>query len=219
MTAITLNLLAEEQQAQEERAHDPIKLFIAIGLGVLVVLVAWGGALSIILPQKRAELRGFEARLKKIDTAHEQEAAFQTDRAIAEEIMALNHSRVLMAPQLAMVKDLIPPTVQLSQLSFSQVGEMRVDTGGAKAVAQAPRPKLFEHLVLQLEGMACSSRPELEVDLFLRTLRNDARFSAVIEDIQLRSISRVSVGTDKNSRTSPAANFVIECRYKEEKPK
>ena len=46
MTAITLNLLAEEQLAQEARARDPVKLFIAVGLGVLTMVVALGGMLS-----------------------------------------------------------------------------------------------------------------------------------------------------------------------------
>src|SRR6266436_6515390 len=66
MTAITLNLLAEEQQAQVERARDPIKLFIAVGLATLTAVVAWGGALSEILTQRQAELRGIEARWNKM---------------------------------------------------------------------------------------------------------------------------------------------------------
>ena len=42
MMTITLNLLAEEQLAQEARARDPVKLFIAVGLGILTLAVALG---------------------------------------------------------------------------------------------------------------------------------------------------------------------------------
>jgi hypothetical protein len=86
------------------------------------------------------------------------------------------------------------------------------ETGDGKRVA---RPKSIERVVLRLEGVASSSRPELEVDQFLQTLRNDARFSAVVEDIQLRSISRAFNDMGKTGQALPTANFTIECRYKE----
>jgi hypothetical protein len=70
--------------------------------------------------------------------------------------------------------------------------------------------------VLRLEGVASSSRPELEVDQFITTLRADRRFSAAVEDIQLRSISRVSRDSDKTGGASSAAKFVIECWYKDD---
>ena len=43
-----------------------------------------------------------------------------------------------------------------------------------------------------MEGVASSSRPEMEVDQFLKALRSNARFSALVEDIQLRSIVRAA---------------------------
>ena len=54
MTAITLNLLAEEQLAQVARARDPLKILVAVGLGVLSLLVACGSTLSVIRGQKLA---------------------------------------------------------------------------------------------------------------------------------------------------------------------
>jgi len=215
MTAITLNLLAEEQQVQEERARDPFKIFIAIGLTLLTVAVAWGSILSVMQGQKRAELQRLETQWEKMNHASEQESEYQRTRALAEEIVSLNHSRLLMAPQLAMVKDLIPPTVQLSQLSFAvetaTIGSVPEDDAGSKRA----RPKQIERLLLRMEGTARSDRPELELDQFLRVLRRDARFSAVVDDIQLRAISRDPSNADKTGRGPAAVTFVIECRYKE----
>jgi len=216
-TAITLNLLAEEQLAQEARARDPVKLFTAVGLGVLTVAVAWGGILSAVLMQKQTELQGLEAQWKKVNDVGAGESEFQRTSAAADEIITLNHSRVLMAPQLAMVKDLIPPSVQLSQLGFAlsmETTESGTGGGGEEGTESKhpSRPKRVERLVMRMEGVASSSRPELEVDQFLKALRSDARFSALVEDIQLRSISRMS--SDKAGQTITGASFVIECWYK-----
>ncbi|HUI08164.1 MAG TPA: hypothetical protein VL486_14280 [Verrucomicrobiae bacterium] len=219
MTAITLNLLAEEQQVQEERARDPFKIFIAIGLTLLATAVACGSTLSVMQGQKRAELQKLETQWEKMNQASEQEGEFQRTRALAEEIVALNHSRMLLAPQLAMVKDLIPPTVQLSHLNFA------VETANISSAAEngegtkRARPKQIERLVLLMDGTARSERPELELDRFLRVLRTDARFSAVVDDIQLRSISRDSGNSDKMNRGPASVAFVIECRYKEREGK
>jgi hypothetical protein len=218
MTAIILNLLAEEQQAQTARARDPLKIFIAVGLAVLSVAVACGSALSVISGQKAVELQGIETRWKKLNGNGGQEDEFQKIRALAEEIVAVNNSRAVVAPELALVKDLIPPTVRLSQISFSlAVTIPKVENSGDGGISgkRVARLAPIERLALRLEGIAISSRPELEVDKFLQTLRDNARFGAVIDDIQLRSESRTSVDIEKTGRAVPGANFVIECRYKE----
>jgi hypothetical protein len=216
MTAITLNLLAEEQQAQVARARDPLKILVAVGLGVLSLLVACGSTLSVIRGQKSTELQSLEVRWKQMSVS-DKEAAFQKTRSLADEIVALNHSRILMAPQLALVKDLIPTTVQLTHLNLTLAVETITTEshGDENNAKRAAHPKSIERLVLRLDGEASSSRPELEVDQFLQTLRNDARFSEVVEDIQLRSISRGFRDTDKPGQSMPTASFTIECQYKE----
>ncbi|HTS19414.1 MAG TPA: hypothetical protein VMP11_17690 [Verrucomicrobiae bacterium] len=216
MTAITLNLLAEEQLAQEARARDPVKLFIAIGLGVLTAIVAWGGVLSAILMQKRSELGGLQAKWDKInDSAAESD--FQRLNAYAEEILAANHSRVLIAPQLALVKDVVLPTVQLTQIDFA----LSIDdnaSGNSGDDDSGRHPKKVQRLVLRLNGKAFGAEPELEVDRFLKALHSDPRFGPLVEDIELRAIGRVT-DADKAGVKREAANFSIECWFKEKKTK
>ena len=218
MIAITLNLLAEEQQAQVERARDPIKLFIAVGLAVLTVVVACGGTLSAMLAQRRVELQGLEARWKKMNDVGQGEGDYQKESALAAEIVAVNRSRVVVAPQLAMVKDIIPSSVQLTHINFALAAQTTGgDSGGEEGTESKhpARPKQTKHLVLQLQGLAASARPELEVDQFLKSLRSDTRFGALVEDIQLRSIARTTSDADKAGGAVPAVNFTIECWYKE----
>jgi hypothetical protein len=215
MTAITLNLLAEEQQAQEARARDPVKVSVAIGVCVLALVVALGGMFAAWASQKQTEMQGLRERWQKLDAADAGAGEFQQIQSLANEILALNRSRVLTAPQLALVKDVVPATVQLSRIDFMMVTEeVRQTTGEETAGAKRQRPKSVERLVLRLEGKAVSNRPELEVDRFLQTLRGDTQFAAVVEDIELRSISRTASETDAASGALPAAGFVVECQYK-----
>ena len=218
MIAITLNLLAEEQQAQVERARDPIKLFIAVGLAVLTVVVACGGTLSAMLAQRRVELQGLEARWKKMNDVGQGEGDYQKESALAAELTAVNHARIVVAPQLAMVKDIIPSSVQLTHINFALAAQTTGgDSGGEEGTESKhpARPKQTKHLVLQLQGLAASARPELEVDQFLKSLRSDTRFGALVEDIQLRSIARTTSDADKAGGAVPAVNFTVECWYKE----
>ena len=216
MTVITLNLLAEEQLAQEARARDPVKLFTAIGLAILTAAVAWGGTLSALLLQRRSELQGLQSKWDKMNDVGAEEGAFQKASAFAEELVAVNHSRVVMAPQLALVKDLILPSIKLSQLAFTLNAEASSTDGGGEegGAKHGPRQKLSERLVLRIEGVASSSQPELEVDRFLESLRHDARFSVAVEDIQLRSIARPRGEPDKAGRELATSSFVVECWYK-----
>ena len=213
MTAITLNLLAEEQLAQEARARDPVKLFIAVGLGVLTMVVALGGVLSAVVIQKRSELGGLQSKWDKMNEGGVEESAVQKLNTSAGEIVAINHSRILIAPQLALVKDLIPPSVELTQLAFA----MSLDNPGSDGDGGG-HPRKSQRLVVRLDGKAFGSQPELEVDRFLKLLRSDARFSPLVEDIQLRSIARAAE-TDKSGITRDAASFSIECWYKEKTTK
>ena len=153
MIAITLNLLAEEQQAQEARARDPVKLFTAIGLAAVTLAVAWGGTLSALLMQRRAELDGLQAQWNKMNEVGVGEGDFQKVNAVAQEIVALNHSRILVAPQLALVKDLIPPTIQLSQIGLT----LSVDAADEGALDDVP--------VFAVEGSGLAGADHVRRDL------------------------------------------------------
>jgi hypothetical protein len=217
MTAITLNLLAEEQQAQERRAHDPVKVVLAIALGVTATVAAFGAVLAHAAGRAAAEVEALQARWDALDEVGAGEGEFQAIKRLADDIVAGNRARQLYAPQLALLKDLVPGNIQLSRLDFAIAIET---TTPAHADEDPPagkpaRPKRSERLTLRLDGKAVAARPELEVDKFLQTLRSDERFSAVVTDIQLRSIARVSREGAATGSAQNAAFFVIECRYKE----
>ena len=209
MTAITLNLLAEEQLAEQANARDPFKTTLAICISVLMFVAMSGSALLMVASQKKTEADMLQTRWDSIAAAQAGGVAadFQSAKSFADDIVAINHARPLYAHQLALIKDLLPDSIQLSRITFATTTQVR-DAGNAG-------PKAVSHLTLQLQGKATSNRPELEVDAYIQTLRGNAAFGEWVREIQLRSIARPS-GSGGEVPSGPlSADFLIECQYKE----
>jgi cell division protein FtsL len=220
MTAITLNLLAEEQLAEQAQARDPFRITWSVCL-CAVLLCAMAGAWTTYLARgKKSELTGLEAKWESLSKDPGSNSGdTKSIKSIADELLTMNRGRTLYAQQLALIKDLVPPTIQFIRMSFqlnvdSPASDESSDTGGASKTARH-RAKNVEMLVLQIDGRAISSRPEIEVDEFIKVLRADPVFSKGVKDIRLRSIARSPAGTEATANTVPSANFVIECQYKE----
>ncbi len=217
MTAITLNLLAEEQLAQQANARDPVKTAVAIGISLLTLVVATGSILYIFANQKRTEAALLEARWNALAAGQSANGAadFKTQKAFADDLVAINRMRPIYAHQMALLKDLLPDSIQLSHISFTMTVQARDAGSDDESGKRLSAPKNAAHVSLMCDGTALSSRPEIEVDSFLDTLRNNPDFKAGVKQIQLRSIARTGVTPGSEATTLPSAQFVIECQYKE----
>lgn len=78
---IRINLLAEEQAAEEMRRRDPIKRTIFVGIALVVLMVAWIAVTQMNVRAARAELAGHDARLRQLDEASKQVKANQLQAA------------------------------------------------------------------------------------------------------------------------------------------
>ncbi len=227
MTAITLNLLAEEQFAQRAESRDPFKVTLASGIGLFVLTVLAG---MIIAQMAGKRGREADALQSKLDSLAAQSGATGGDtktlKSIADDIVAINQGRQLYGKQLALIKDLVPNAIELTRINFglsvdtqdAAPAEFAAPTGGEKdKVARLARPKVTEHLSLQLEGRAICNRPEIEVDQYIQSLRSDATFGSYVKDIKLRSIARGGFGGSSETPSAASVSFVIECQYKERK--
>lgn len=226
MTAITLNLLAEEQLAHEASAHDPVKTAIAVGATAISCAALAGSLLWVVASQKSTEAGLLQEQWQSAVSAFESQEgkSFKAISALADDILAMNRSRMLCAPQLAVVKDLVPDSIQLTRLGFSLITQRQEaapsgagEEAGGEESKRAARPKTIELAVLQLEGRAVSARPEIEVDGYIQALRASKVFSEQVDQIQLRSIARAPVAGEGVAGELPGAQFVIECQYKERK--
>ena len=226
MTAITLNLLAEEQLAEQAQARDPFRIALFASISVVILTAAAGALVTYCATAKNLEQSALRAKLDGLSSIPTNPTSGDTKslKSVADDLTAINHSRILYAQQLAMIKDLVPTSIQLVRMSFQLIldnqgagvpTDATADGGTDTIKAARHKPKNVERLTLQLDGRAISSRPEIEVDEFIKVLRANAMFSSQVKDIRLRSIARASTPPDATAATLPSASFVIECQYKE----
>ncbi len=193
MTPLTLNLLAEEQHAEAASARDPLKISIIISAVILALTAGCGVFMMVWATQNKSEA----ARLQKCwesMTTTQSGRNFRALKLFTEDLVAIHQRRMLLAPQLARIKDLVPDAIYLTRVGFKMnvvVGTAQPPPIAEDGVARpAVRAQSVERLSLRLEGNAVGARPEIEVDNFLQTLCADSVLSNQVKEIMLRSIGR-----------------------------
>ncbi|MCX7915292.1 MAG: hypothetical protein N3A53_03185 [Verrucomicrobiae bacterium] len=217
MAVITINLLAEEQLARKERAHDPLKIVLAVGLGLVTVAVGLGGWFSLLASRAQTAHESAKSRLAELEKGNVAVQEFQQQRTLAEALVAVHESRVLVAPLLAQFKDAVPDSISLRGLQFQMVTETKSAEPVAEGETKRPKPQKTERMVVRLDGVARGTPPELTVDRFLQTMRRDPQLAKTVEEIQLVSISRQLATREANGAAAPVATFTVECRLKDKK--
>lgn len=77
---IRINLLAEQQAADEVRRKDPVKRVIWGAVIVVALFIAWIGVLQVQMAASRSEVEAYEGRLKRIEETSKQ---VRLDRGLA----------------------------------------------------------------------------------------------------------------------------------------
>jgi hypothetical protein len=212
MTAITLNLLVEEQRAQEARARDPLKTCIAIGVSLVMVTAVIGSLCGVAAGNKKTEENALKHEYDNLLKQRDAGAAtgFSALKAHAETMIEINRKRVLLAPQMALIKDMVPNEIELTRL------ELRINTELEQgSTDNSRRNRNVERLTLKMEGRATSLRPELAVDDFIKGMSENGALKDVIDKVQLRSIASVPFRDHEKSTKGSAVSFVIEAAYKQ----
>lgn len=107
---------------------------------------------------------------------------------------------MLVAPLLAQIKDVAPEPVTLRGSSFQMVVETKT-----------------ERIVVRLDGVAEGALPELTVDRFLQTLRQDVHRASAVDEIQLECSARQLASRDTGALGAAVAVFTVECRLRDKK--
>jgi hypothetical protein len=210
MTAITLNLLVEEQRAQEARARDPLKSCIAIGVSLVMVTAVVGSLCGVVAGNKKTQENALQSEHDKLLKQRESGAAtgFGAIKVHADNVAQINRTRVMMAPHMALIKDVVPGEIELTRMELRINTEL--DQGG-----NGRRSRNVERLTLKMEGRATSQRPELAVDDFIKGVGEHESLKDLIEKVQLRSIASVPLRETETSSKGSAVSFVIEAAYKQ----
>jgi hypothetical protein len=121
---IRINLLAEEQAAEEMRRRDPVKRALFAGVLLIILMIGWIGITQISVMAARGDLADSEARLKKVDEASRQAKANQLALADAEQkLRALENystNRFLWGTFLDNVQHVSLETIRLMEIKADQ---------------------------------------------------------------------------------------------------
>ena len=121
---IRINLLAEEQAAEEMRRRDPIKRAIYAGAGLAGVMIFWIGITQMNVMAARRELANYEARLLKVDESSKQVRNNQTMSADFEAKLKALHryatNRLLWGTMLDGLQFTIVDNIRLTELRSDQ---------------------------------------------------------------------------------------------------
>src|SRR2546425_65438 len=123
---IRINLLAEQQAADELRRRDPVKRATWVGGFLVGVLAVWSGYLQVRLMAATSEVKRYESEWKKLESDYKKvsanmEAAAEAERKWAA-LQALATNRFLWANPLNALQFVMATVdeVQITTLKTSQ---------------------------------------------------------------------------------------------------
>jgi len=121
---IRINLLAEEQAAEEMRRRDPIKRAIFAGAALTALMLGWIGITQMNVMAARRELAGHTTRLKKIEDSSKEVRSNQMTvgefQSRAKALEKYSNSRFFWGTLLDAVQQLTVESVRLMEIKSEQ---------------------------------------------------------------------------------------------------
>jgi hypothetical protein len=222
---IRINLLAEQQAAEEQRRRDPVKRAVWIGGFCVALTLLWAAWLQTKVLAANAALAAEEARLKTVEreasgVAEKLRKTGEIEKKLAA-LQALATNRFLWASTLN--------ALQKAVVEGVHVVRIRGDQTYAQEAAQAPpktpadgKPKAGkpatarERILLTIEAKDYANPSELNHNKFMLAISSTPLFQA-----ELRKVDGVTLKDRLPPQPDPAdpsRNFIlfsVECRYPE----
>ncbi|MBI5385047.1 MAG: hypothetical protein HZA90_10215 [Verrucomicrobia bacterium] len=214
---IRINLLAEDQAAEEMRRKDPVKRAIWIAGFVVFLVLLYGFTVFLKSTVWRMELAGLEAQWRSMEKACRQVEFDRTRTAdIEKRLSALTQfttNRFLWANALNALQQTSVEHIQIVRFKAEQIyvagdpakgATNRPAAAAPAASATANKPTLaIERIVLHLDGRDFSPRAPEQVTRFKEVLAGVPFFQSTLQKtnaILLTSLSAPQAdGSGKNS--------------------
>lgn len=219
---IRLNLLAEDQAAEELRRRDPVKRALWLAAVLVSGMLLWAGWLQFRTFMAGSALGKVEKEIA-LHTAEFQDV-LDIQKKASDVDLKLNALRELAMHRYlngTMLDALQQTTVENVQMLRLKVDQNYLFTEGAKAktlesgkVLPAKPPTWTEKIVLTLEAKDSAANPGDEVNPFKEKIANHPYFQAMLgktNEVRLTALSPPQ--TMQDSR--PFVQFTLECRYPE----
>ncbi|PYK97430.1 MAG: hypothetical protein DME19_16335 [Verrucomicrobia bacterium] len=220
---IRINLLAEQQAAEDLRRRDPVKRALWVAGLIVGVMVVWSGRLQIKLMAATSEINRYESEWKKLEPDYKKVTANFDKAADAElkwaALHALATNRFLWARPLNALQYVIAKVDDLQVLrlnteqSYAITEGTKPTTNSFGNVTRGKPATSRERVMFTIDAKDSSKRPGDQVFKLQGAISDYAEFKTNLQTTELKIISPEQA--DPNSPTKRFVTFTLECRYTE----
>ncbi len=216
---IFINLLAEQQAAEDLRRRDPVKRAVWIGGFVVALVAVWVGFLQVKIFAANSALASVESKWKAMEQSTEQVAknlkkTAEIERKLAA-LQTLAKSRFLWANTLNALQSTIVDNVHVVRLRSEQSYSLAPTKTGADAKNAKPAGAR-ERILFTIEAKDFANPAELNHNRFISEISGAKTFAEQLPKTGgVRLKDRLPPQPDP---ADPSRNFIlfsIECRYPE----
>ena len=220
---IRLNLLAEQQAAEDLRRRDPVKRAIWVAGLIAGVMVIWSGRLQIKLMGAMSEVNRYESEWKKLESDYNKVTANFEKAADAETkwaaLQALATNRFLWAAPLNALQYVIAKVddVQVLRLNTEQTYAItegvKPSTNSSGVVSRGRPPTSREKVVFTIDAKDSSKHPGDQIFKLQGVINDYPQFKTNLQKAELMVVSAEQA--DPHNPARRFVTFTLECGYKE----
>lgn len=219
---IRINLLAEQQAAEEMRRRDPVKRAMLVGLLLVALMLAWGSWLQISIQRKRHDLRRLQGMIMQQTNLYQQVLEKQAKLKDAQNKLNALHqlatNRFLWASVLNALQQTVIDDVQLLEFRGEQTYRYNEATKptvvSGKTVPGKPATAT-EQIVFVLRAKDTGPGEGENIVKYIETLMNFPYFQQLLEKTAKFQLVNRDPPADDPETGRTAVRFTLECRLPE----
>jgi hypothetical protein len=222
--AISINLLAEAQAAEEQRRKDPVKRTALVAGFVVFLVILWATTLQLKIFASKSELSSLDAKWKRIEKSYLAAVEAQRTAIDAEQKLRMLHQMstnrflwgsVFNALQLSFhgITDIQAVRLRTEQL-YALAEEIKPRTNGNKIIPGRP-PASTEKVSMTIDAIDTAAQPGANINVFKEAIANVAFFKE-----NLGKTNGVLLTSRSAPQPSPTGNgqmvtFSLQCNFPE----
>ena len=216
---IRINLLAEAQAIEELRRRDPVKRAIWVGVGLVLVVLAWSCSLQLKAMIAHGELNRVATQLSTRTNEFQQVLINQRKLVEANHklllLQEMTTNRMLHGTLLNALQQATLDDVQLTRLKTDQFyiynEEIKPKTNSNDRVIAGRPASVTERVVITLEARDSGPNPGDQVNRYKQTINQAPYFQSMLgkgNEVRLANLSPPQSVDGKSF-----ALFTIECKF------
>ena len=218
---IRINLLAEAQNAEEMRRHDPAKRMIFCAAFLVALMLVWSSSLQLEAMLARKDVTDRQTAIQSRTSEFERVQLDQKQMAAAkqklEALKTLTNSRFLQGNLLNALQQINVDGVRLMKInvdqSYAYLPGAKAQTNDDRIIPGHP-DGVREKIVVSLDARDYSTNPGDQVNKFKEAVADQPYFKTALNNtngVQLTLLSPPQVGPDGKSYVL----FSLQCNFPE----